>query len=1209
MSALRKTVSGLKWTIKVLMLLLVIALTISASLLGTADGIAWLVRMADERIPDDLRVERVTGNLFGDLRLEGLHYSDPAMSLDLGSLALRWEPLELLKKRLHIVQLSVADGHFEQLQASPPEPAGPLTLPDIGLPLAIVLDQVEVDGLTVVSAPGAETLVLEKALLRARAEGSEIALETLDLALKDLVELQADGRVQAADEWPLALNNRVRLKLPDLPGLDLTGEVTGNLQLLKLQQTLSGGADARFHADIEQPLGQLSWKTGLTLTGLSDEVRRLAGIALPADLNAELNGEGDLQQANAAIKLRLGRSPGKTPIEGDGAGAKEPEQKEPIIELTGSLQFEQLRFQARGQWQGLQWPLVGSPQVVTESGGLEIDGSADAYSFNLKARIGGPDIPPGAWTARGSGGSEQVRFEALEGAVLGGRLQAQGEVAWAPRLQWQASLSGNDIDPGHIAPEWPGRLEFRLGATGSVEDEGQRISVVIERLDGKLRDLPLAGSGELHMEGAKVSFREIRLSSGEAVLKANGQLQEQWDLEWTIDVADLADLLPGAQGSIQGEGQLTGNAELPNVRAWLAAEGVRYQELQLQQLKGDIDLQLDARKAGKRVAVIKLNAQGLGSKTDLLETLTMEVAGALTAQTIHLAAAHPLGGVTLDAEGALDLDNRRWQGTLARLNLDAREWGQWGLTSPAALSVSPDAVTASKICLQEDGTTLCTEAIWTPAGGTAKATLRDFSFDRLKSLLPGELVGLEGGLDARLDATLGAQISADMELQLEPGQITYLVDEAHQVRLTYQGGDLKATYDQKALAAELQLKMEQNGIAGRLRIPRSALDGDPLSAPMKGRLDFDFKQLGLVTAFVPAIEKSEGLIHGELELGGALGAPKVGGEVVLDMAALVIPDAGLDLKDLKLVLKGDGKRLSLNGGVSSGPGRLELKGGAELDAAEGWPAELTLKGERFQAVALPEVVVYVSPDIRVEHGRQGLKVRGSVTVPETDIHLREIPSSARTVSSDLVIVDSDGNGEEEAGPPIDAKVTLILGNKVKFGGFGLDADLGGRLTMAQEPGSQPVGNGEIGIVKGSYRFFGQALDIDRGKLFYAGGNLTNPGLDIQASRQVDNLTVGVLVTGTAKNPRIKAFSSDPAMSERDARSLLLTGTTQGSGDSASVYAGTHLTDRLTVGTNVSVGGSEREFIARYKITRRLSLKTTSSSTTSGGEILYTIEFK
>ena len=364
-----------------------------------------------------------------------------------------------------------------------------------------------------------------------------------------------------------------------------------------------------------------------------------------------------------------------------------------------------------------------------------------------------------------------------------------------------------------------------------------------------------------------------------------------------------------------------------------------------------------------------------------------------------------------------------------------------------------------------------------------------------------------------------------------------------------------------------------------------------------------------MTAFVPVIEKSEGLIHGQLTVGGVLGAPKLGGQVTLDMAALVIPDAGLDLKDLKLALTGKGTRLQISGGVSSGPGSLTLDGSADLDAAKGWPASLTLKGERFQAVALPEATVMISPDIQVDHNEQGLKIRGTVVIPETKIHLRELPTGSRSVSSDLVIVDSNSNAEQEPGLPIDAKVTIKLGNKVEFRGFGLTAELGGELTITQLPGEQPVGNGELGIEKGNYRSFGQALDIDRGKVFYAGGLLTNPGLNIRASRQVNDLTVGVLVTGTAKKPNIKAFSSDPTMKESDARSLLLTGTTSGSGDSASVYAGTNLTDKLSVGTNVSVDGNEKEFVARYKINRHWSLKTTSSSTTSGGQVLYTIEFK
>ena len=165
MRALRGIIKGLKWAIAGLMLLLVIALTVPAILLGTADGIAWLVRTADEQLPGDLRVEKVTGSLFGDLRIDGFHYSDPLLRVEAGLLVLRWLPTELLQWQFHVVELDVADGRFELLQAieseAVPESGEPLTLLDIKLPLAILLDQVTAADFTLITAAGGAPLVLD----------------------------------------------------------------------------------------------------------------------------------------------------------------------------------------------------------------------------------------------------------------------------------------------------------------------------------------------------------------------------------------------------------------------------------------------------------------------------------------------------------------------------------------------------------------------------------------------------------------------------------------------------------------------------------------------------------------------------------------------------------------------------------------------------------------------------------------------------------------------------------------------------------------------------------------------------------------------------------------------------------------------------------------------------------------------------------------
>ena len=84
--------STLKWTFKGLLVLLVLLVAAAGILLGTADGISWLVRTADDYLPAELRVDKVSGGLFGDLRIEGLYYDDKMMRIELGLLVLRWTP-------------------------------------------------------------------------------------------------------------------------------------------------------------------------------------------------------------------------------------------------------------------------------------------------------------------------------------------------------------------------------------------------------------------------------------------------------------------------------------------------------------------------------------------------------------------------------------------------------------------------------------------------------------------------------------------------------------------------------------------------------------------------------------------------------------------------------------------------------------------------------------------------------------------------------------------------------------------------------------------------------------------------------------------------------------------------------------------------------------------------------------------------------------
>ncbi|WP_419582381.1 translocation/assembly module TamB domain-containing protein, partial [Thiolapillus sp.] len=229
--------------------------------------------------------------------------------------------------------------------------------------------------------------------------------------------------------------------------------------------------------------------------------------------------------------------------------------------------------------------------------------------------------------------------------------------------------------------------------------------------------------------------------------------------------------------------------------------------------------------------------------------------------------------------------------------------------------------------------------------------------------------------------------------------------------------------------------------------------------------------------------------------------------------------------------------------------------------------------------------------------------------PVAKIELNDLPAGSRDVSPDVVVVKEDGSVDEVVSSKIDAEIAITLGDDVHFKGFGLDADLAGKLSIDQNAGKYPTTSGELKIEGGYFRAYGQNLTIEKGRISYAGGRVDNPGLRLRASRKIDDTTVGVELTGTAKKPEFSTFSSDPDLLEKDVVSMLLTGQKSGDLANAKVYAGKQITEDLSVGVNLGGGSDGSEFVTRYRLMDNVNLEATSSAKKSGGSINYTIELE
>src|SRR3546814_14949833 len=79
--------------------------------------------------------------------------------------------------------------------------------------------------------------------------------------------------------------------------------------------------------------------------------------------------------------------------------------------------------------------------------------------------------------------------------------------------------------------------------------------------------------------------------------------------------------------------------------------------------------------------------------------------------------------------------------------------------------------------------------------------------------------------------------------------------------------------------------------------------------------------------------------------------------------------------------------------------------------------------------------------------------------------------------------------------------------------------------------------GEINLVDGHYKAYGQDLTIETGKLIFSGGPVTEPALEVRATRKpTEDVTVGLYVRGTRRKPDFQLFSTPPMPHQQQHRS-------------------------------------------------------------------------
>lgn len=1161
--------------------------------LGTQGGARWTIDLVSRTGLLDLQVGRVEGRLLGPLEVHDVVLELKALRLDLDRARLDWAPGALLYGVVRVAELSGGQLRLS-LRDTPPDPDddAPPALPE--LPVAIDVALAHLQRLELSFAP-AEPPVPSQVIEQVRIEDARWIGERLSVAR--LAAQHALGRFEAQARTRLA-RHAVHVEALHLQRLDATPMQVQAQGLVQL--------DPAQDSDL-----QLEWN----------------------DLRWPLEGQTPLVSSGE----------GEVRIQGRFEGALRAQARFALGEqarVHADARWESQSLAATLEWTDLGWPLIGAPRISSRSGKATLDGSLEAWRYTLDAQLAA-EGQAGKAQAGGTGGTDHVVVERLRLAVARAVIEGQGRVAWDPDLVADADLRVQNLDPGLIVADWPGRLNGRVQARTQLQGEVPRVRFEVALKDSRLRGYPLSLEARGEAEGATVTLDRAQLATGSTRVQASGRVTPPFDARAQLDSPDLAALWPGLGGRAQLEARLRGALEAPQVQARGQVTALGYEDLHVERVQLDTDVDL----AGPWS--LALDLRGLHGPAEV-RTAQLRLEGSDQDHRLHVEVDAEPARAELDLRGALDRARRAWSGALSSGSIEPAGFARWTLEEPAALRASATRVQLEPACWRAPDSRLCLQGLRDAERLRGAFRLEHFDFAYFRNFLPAGWA-LTGGVDGSgmVELRDGRLSEARADLKTDPLQI----QRDGERLLSAEAGTLQLEEVDGRAVALLQLPLQSGEIRFDGTLEPGA--GDFSSRPLRGELRVRLHDLSFLRLFSEELLQISGKLDGQMNWSGTLQRPLPQGEVKLTEGGLRLATPNLDVQALQARI-GTGSSpstLDLSASATSGGGTLEMRGSADL-GADPLSLSLSIRGKEFQAANMAEARAWVSPNLELRVA-QRIELRGDVEVPRAEITPLSFDGGVGPSSDQVIVQPGDAQAAVEGTRALFADVRLVLGDKVRFEGFGLKTRLEGAVRAIEEPGRPGSGRGEVRLIEGRYKAYGQDLLIENGRLLFNGGPLTEPAIEIRAVRRpTDEIEVGVLARGTLDKPEFQLFST-PAMPRERQLSWLVLGRSLDQGGStdertmlasAALSLGLGGTDFLAQGLrgglgldDVSIGaepGAQAEE-ARFTVGKYLSPKlyvsygvgifqpgqvfkilydlgrgfkvSTESGVHAGGDLLYSVE--
>jgi len=580
--------------------------------------------------------------------------------------------------------------------------------------------------------------------------------------------------------------------------------------------------------------------------------------------------------------------------------------------------------------------------------------------------------------------TDGVRVETLQLAIFDGELAAQGQLYWSPQLSWESTLSVSDINPAKLLAEWPGSLGGRLQTRGRIEDGKLFASASIANLNGRLRGYPLSLQGEVQWRDDTLDIESARLESGSTRVNATGQVGADFDLDWSLDSRDLAELYPAAQGQLIASGHLGGETGAPIIKASFNGNSLRLDDYAVDSIDGDTVLDL----MNWRQLDLRLAAREIEIQDQRLHSID------INANQRHIKASLVAASASATIELAGELHEQGWRGKLVTAEIDSKDFDAWRLRAPVAISLSRDALSSELLCLRSSQQAdICASFQQREASWDIDLDLSRVPLQMLRRWTPVELE-LDGVINATADLQYNpdAPLLGKLEVQLPAASARYPLQEGKPESFDYRLGELDLLLEPGQIKVSTRLALENGDrLEGSAVLPQAdILQIDLDRQTMQASISVEARNWVVLDALIPQIE----ILHGELKLNiaanGIVTRPQLQLSGRLVDGAIHLLEADLKIEEIELNLQSSGAQsVEYSAEAMAATGRISVRGNTLLDRDKAWPSALEFTAEDLDLASV--LGPWIVPPLTID-GR--LQARGEFSYRAPDQLLGELQLSS-----------------------------------------------------------------------------------------------------------------------------------------------------------------------------------------------------------------------